>query len=150
VKFLDKTITWFDGAALCLISKEDMEKRDQDFRNQDSSSPLGKAVYEAYDSVDTKATAILQHVSIMIAVTGALYSWTSTAFLKLLFGIETLLYVSLAVCCLRLFMAQDHSASLSDTKNVVVRETLLDLTAKLTFFVSIILIGTVLIELVLR
>ena len=86
----------------------------------------------------------------MIAVTGALYSWTSVAFLKLLFGVETLLYVLLAVFCLRLFMAQDHSVSLSDTQNVVMREALLDLTAKLTFFVSIILIGTVLIELALK
>jgi hypothetical protein len=150
VNLLNKTIACFDSAALRLVSKEELEKRDRDLKNEDPNSALGRAIYEAYDSVDTKATAILQHVSIMIAVTGVLYSWTSIALLRLLFGIETLLYVSLAVFCLRLFMVQNHSESLSDTENAVMREALLDITAKLTFFVSVVLIGTVIIELVLR
>lgn len=132
------------------VSKEELARRDGDFKRDDTTSVLGRAIYNAYDSIDTKATAILQHVSIMIAVTGILYSWTEVSFFKTLFGLETLSYVLLAILCLRLFMEQSHSDQFSDTENVVAREALLDLVAKLTFLVSLFLIGTVIVELVVR
>ncbi|MFZ3310303.1 MAG: hypothetical protein WA280_13145, partial [Xanthobacteraceae bacterium] len=64
-------------------------------------------------------------------------------------GIETLVYVILALFCLRLFMMQHHSGQFSDTQNVVAREAMLDVVAKFTFLISIFLVGTVLLELVM-
>ena len=152
MKFLDDIISKFDALVLRSLSATELRERDEEFRKDANNygDALTRSVYEAYDSIDTKATAILQHVSIMIAVTGILYSQTTGTFFKSLFGIETLLYVILALFCLRLFMMQHHSGQFSDTQNVAAREAILDIVAKFTFLVSIVLVGTILLELVLR
>jgi hypothetical protein len=147
--FLDSMISKFDALVLYFVPDSQLKQREEEFWTEmgSLSSDSKKAIYEAYDSIDTKATAVLQHVSIMIAVTGILYSQASRAF-KWFFGTETLVYVILALFCLRLLMVQHHSSNFGDTKNVVAKEALLDVTAKLTFLISIVLIATVLIELV--
>jgi hypothetical protein len=152
VKLLDEMVSRFDSIVLRSVSDEELQNRDKEFVRDAGlySNTMNRSIYEAYDSIDTKATAILQHVSIMIVATGFLYSLTSVTFLKILFGAETLLYVVLALFCLRLFMHQNHSKDLSETMNVVARESILDLTAKLTFLISLFLIGTVALELVIR
>ena len=151
MKFLDKMIAGFDALTLLFIKHEELKEREAKLPtviHSYDSSP-SKLVRDSYASVDTKATAVLQHVSIMIAVTGILYSQATRSVFKLLFGAETLLYVVLALFCLRLLMAQFQSTT-SETINVSAKEATLELTAKLTFLISVVLIVTVLIELVIR
>jgi hypothetical protein len=148
MKALDEMISRFDSLTLRLVSSRELREREEEFRTE--TPVASKAIYEAYDSVDTKTTAVLQHVSIMIAVTGILYSQTGSLLFKWFFGLETLCYVLLALLCLRLLMSQHHSPTFPDTMNVAAKEATLDLTAKLTFLVSVFLIGTVVLELVAR
>jgi len=150
ISFLDKMISGFDRLILSVFSKDSLRKRDEEFKYEDPSSPLTKAIYEAADSVDTKATAVLQHLSIMIAVTALLLSQVGAGFFMWLFAIEALLYIALALCCLRLFMDQTLSTSFSSTQNVTTKEAILEFTAKATFFVSVILVFSVLIKLVAK
>lgn len=152
MKFLDDMISKFDALMMRSVSSAELTQRDKEFRVEATQygNAINRSIYDAYESIDTKATAILQHVSIMIAVTGILYSQTTPSLFKWLFGIETLIYVVLALFCLRLFMMQHHSHQLSDTQNVVAREVFLDVVAKFTFLVSVFLVGTVLLELVTR
>lgn len=150
--FLDGMISKFDALTLRFISDAGVKQRETEVSSEVSSydSSFSKFIRDAYASVDTKATAVLQHVSIMIAVTGILYSQATGPVFRLLFGAETLLYVVLALFCLRLLMAQSHSKQFGETKNVAAKEAALELTAKLTFLVTILLIVTVIVELVIR
>jgi hypothetical protein len=150
VKLLNDAISKFDALILRSVSDAEIKERDAEFNQEIHlyANARNRSIYDAYDSIDTKATAILQHVSIMIAVTSLLYSQASTPFFHWLFGIETLVYVVLALSCLRLFMMQHHAPQRSATENVVVREALLDVVAKLTFLVTIFLVGTVFLKLV--
>jgi hypothetical protein len=150
--FLNKMISTFDTLTLRLISENELIRREAESTSEIHSydNAPNKFIRGAYASVDTKATAVLQHVSIMIAVTGILYSQANGPVFKLLFGAETLLYVVLALFCLRLLMAQHHSPRFGESKNVAAKEATLELTAKLTFLISVLLIITVLVELVIR
>ncbi|MGB9114268.1 hypothetical protein [Bradyrhizobium sp.] len=151
MKFLDQMISRFDALTLRTSSDADLQKRDKEFRDEAPlyANMLNRSVYEAHDSIDTKATAILQHVSIMIAVSGVLYS-QAASFLRFFFVSEMLLYIILALYCLRLLMAQQMSSSYSDTQNVVAKEAVLDLTAKFTFLISVALVLTVVAEVILK
>jgi hypothetical protein len=148
VKFLDAMISKFDALTLRSSTDEDLQQREKEFREEAGlyGNAVNMSVNEAYDSIDAKATAILQHVSIMIAVSGLLYSQAASVFFRFSFIGEMLLYVVLALFCLRLLMAQHMSPSYSDTKNVVAKEAVLDLTAKFTFLISVALILTVVTE----
>ena len=130
MKFLDLMISKFDALTLRSSSDEDLQKRDKEFRDEIPlyANTVNRSVNEAYDSIDTKATAILQHVSIMIAVSGVLYS-QAASFLRFFFVSEMLLYIILTLSCLRLLMMQHLSPSYSGTQNVVAKEAVLDLTA---------------------
>jgi hypothetical protein len=141
-------IAKFDFLSRLSCSNEELQKRDKEFRSEVTlyNNLNTKAVYEAYDSIDTKATAVLQHVSIMIAVSGVLYSQAASKIFQMLFIGEMLLYIVLALFCLRLLMPQHVSPSYSETQNVVAKESVLDLTAKLTFLISVALILTVIAE----
>jgi hypothetical protein len=151
VKFLDEVISQFDRQVLRFLTSDELQQRKQEFEDEVGryDSNLNKMINDAYDAVDTKATAVLQHVSIMIAVTGVLFSQAGVRF-RWLFGTEMLLYVVLALFCLRLLMAQHHSGQFSDIQNAAAKEAILDLTAKLTFIISVALIITVLAELVVK
>jgi hypothetical protein len=152
VTFLSEMISKFDALTLRFIPDNRLQRREAEFSKETSiyDNNFSRAIHDAYGSIDTKATAVLQHVSIMIAVTGILYSQASAAIFKWLFGAKTLLYVVLALFCLRLLMAQHHSPIFGEAMNVAAKEATLDLTAKLTFLVSIVLIITVVVELVAR
>ena len=149
---LNEMISKFDALTLRLMLDGELKQREAEFGSEVSSydSSFAKFIRDSYASVDTKATAVLQHVSIMIAVTGILYSQANGPVFKGLFGLETLLYVVLALFCLRLLMVQHHSKVFGETKNVAAKEATLELTAKLTFLISVLLIITVLVELVVR
>jgi hypothetical protein len=151
VKFLDSMISTFDALTLRSATDEDLQTREKEFREEILlySNTVNRSVNEAHDSIDTKATAILQHVSIMIAVSGVLYS-QAASFLRFFFVSEMLLYIILTLYCLRLLMAQYMSPSYSDTQNVVAKEAVLDLTAKLTFLISVALVLTVVAEVVVK
>jgi hypothetical protein len=150
MSILSDMISVFDRAAIWSQSDNDLIGRETEFRNDIAryTDNGRKSINEAYDSIDTKATAILQHVSIMIAVSGVLYSTATPKFLQVIFVCEMLLYVGLALCCLRLFMTQHMSPTRSETFNVVAKEAFLDLTAKITFLVSIALVLTVIAEVI--
>jgi hypothetical protein len=150
MSLLDKMISGFDFVALRLQSDSALDNRETEFKRDIAHyNDIGlKSINEAYDSVDTKATAILQHVSIMIAVSGLLYSTAKNVCLQRIFVAEMLLYVGLALCCLRLFMTQHMAPTKAVTFNVVAKEAFLDLTAKATFLVSIALVFTVVAEVV--
>ncbi len=149
MKFLDGMISKPDAAVMRTIPESEIKQRDSEFRNEASlhNNLVNRAIYEAYDSIDTKATAILRPVPIMIAATGILYSSTHGVF-KIRFGFETLFYVLLTMFCLGLFMTRHHATPCSDTENVVMRKAILDLISKLTFLISVILVGTLVAELV--
>ena len=151
MKFLDAVIVQFDQLVLQYLASDELQQRKQEFEEEIGryDTNQNKMVNDAYDAVDTKATAVLQHVSIMIAVTGVLFSQAGVWF-KWLFGTEMLLYVVLALFCLRLLMVQHHSGQFSDIQNAAAKEAILDLTAKLTFVISVVLIITVLAELVVK
>jgi hypothetical protein len=150
--FLNRMISGFDALILRLTPDGELKNREKESSSEVHSydSSLSKFIRDAYASVDIKATAVLQHVSIMIAVTGILYSQANGPVFKWLFGAETLLYVVLALFCLRLLMAQHHAPNFGETTNVAAKEATLELTAKFTFLISILLIITVLVELVVR
>jgi hypothetical protein len=152
VKLLDAMISKFDALTLRPSTAKDLRQREKEFRDEASlyGNAVTRAVYEAYDSIDAKATAILQHVSIMIAVSGVLYSQAASSLFRFLFIGEMLIYIVLALFCLRRLMAQHMSPSYSDTLNVVAKEAVLDLTAKLTFLISVALILTVIGEVVAK
>ena len=147
MKFLDGMISKPDAAVMRTITESEIKQRE--FRNEASlhNNLVNRAILEAYDSIDTKATAILRPVPIMIAATGILYSSTHGVF-KIRFGFETLFYVLVTMFCLRLFMTRHHATPCSDTENVVMRKAILDLVSKLTFLISVILVGTLVAELV--
>jgi hypothetical protein len=149
---LDWMISTFDAGVLRAFGKEELQKRDKEFRAETLlySNAQNRSVNEAYDSIDTKATAVLQHVSIMIAVSGVLYSQAVSSVFGVIFVGEMLLYIILALLCLRLLMAQHFSGKFSDTQNVVAKEALFDLTAKLTYLISIVLILTVAVEVLVK
>jgi hypothetical protein len=151
VKLLDAMISNFDSLTLRSSTEDDLQKRDKEFRDEISvyGNAVIRAVNEAQDSIDAKATARLQHVSIMIAVSGLLYS-QAVSFLRFFFAGEMLLYIILALYCLRLLMAQQLSPAHSDTQNVVAKEAMLDLTAKITFLISVALVLTVVAEVVVK
>ncbi|RTM06371.1 MAG: hypothetical protein EKK33_32745 [Bradyrhizobiaceae bacterium] len=151
MKYLDAMISRFDALTLRFSSDQDLKQREEEFRNEIPlyANAANRLVNEAYDSVDTKATAILQHVSIMIAVSGLLYS-QAASFLRFFFVGEMLLYIILALYCLRLLMMQHVSPAYSDVQNAVCKEAVLDLTAKLTFLVSVALVLTVVAEVLVK
>jgi hypothetical protein len=148
VKFLDAMISTFDTLTRRSSTEEDFRQREKEFRDETSlyGNAVTRSVNEAYDSIDTKSTAILQHVSIMIAVSGVLYTQATKSLFQYLFIGEMLLYVLLALFCLRLLMTQHISSSYDDVQNVVAKESFLDLTAKLTFLISVALVITVIAE----
>ncbi len=82
----------------------------------------------------------------MIAVSGVLYTQASKPLFQYLFIAEMLLYVILALFCLRLLMAQHVSSAYDDVQNVAAKEAFVDLTAKLTFLISVGLVLTVIFE----
>jgi len=151
VKMLNSMISTFDVLTLRSSTDQDLQAKEKEFAEEISllGNKVNQSANEANDSIDTKATAILQHVSIMIAVSGLLYS-LAASFLRFLFVSEMLLYIILALCCLRLLMTQYMSPSYSKTRNVVAKEALLDLTAKLTFLISVALVLTVVAEAVVK
>jgi hypothetical protein len=142
MKLLDSMINKFDAVVLLTTTDDDLNHRLGEFNKDKTASKI----YEAYDSIDAKATAILQHVSIMIAVTSLLFSLAAYPILKVTFVCELLFYIVLALTCLRLFMTQHMSPKFHETKNVVAKEAVLDLTGKFTFLVSIGLILTIVAE----
>jgi hypothetical protein len=148
VKFLDAMISTFDTLTRRSSTEEDFRQREKEFRDETSlyGNAVTRSVNEAYDSIDTKSTAILQHVSIMIAVSGVLYTQATKSLFQYLFIGEMLLYVLLALFCLRLLMTQHISSSYDDVQNVVAKESFLDHTAKLTFLISVALVITVIAE----
>ena len=83
MKFLDAMISRFDALTLRSSTKEDLSEREKEFREEATlhGNAVNMTINEAYDSIDAKATAILQHVSIMIAVSGILYSSIGLAFI---------------------------------------------------------------------
>ena len=146
MSILDSMISMFDSVVLLKTTEDHLNKRLEEFNKDKTASKI----YEAYDSIDVKATAILQHVSIMIAVTSVLFTQTDHTILKVAFVCELLFYIFLALACLRLLMAQHMSPKFHETKDVVAKEATLDLTAKLTFLVSIGLILTVIAEVAMK
>jgi hypothetical protein len=141
-------ISSFDALARQSSTAENLRQRAKEFRAeaQIHGNALTRSVNEAYDSIDVKSTAILQHVSIMIAVSGVLYTQAGRSLFQYLFIGEMLLYVVLALFCLRLLMTQYISPSYDDVQNVAAKESFLDLTAKLTFLISVALVLTVIAE----
>ena len=83
----------------------------------------------------------------MIAIASLLFSQSAKP-LKWIFGFEAILYVLIALCCLRLFMAQELSGTLNDTQGLVAKEALFDRIAKITFIVTIAMVITFAAELV--
>ncbi len=152
MKFLAAMISKFDALTLRSSTDEDLRQREKEFMAEALlyNNTVNRSVNEAYDSIDAKATAILQHVSIMIAVSGLLYTQATSSVFRFFFMGEMLLYVVLALFCLRLLMAQHMSPSYSETKNVVAKEAVLDLTAKFTFLISVALVFTVVAEVVAK
>jgi hypothetical protein len=151
VRWLTAAISASDGLFRRLVSHE-IPKRTKDLSDEVRSydSPATRQIYEAYDAIDTKAAAILQHVSIMTAVAGVLFQTTESALFKLIFGFETSLYIILALFCLRLLMVHHLGPHLSDQSDVAAKEALLALTSKFTFLISVILVVVVIAELVSR
>jgi len=152
MKLLDVMISKFDDLTLRAIHSSDLQNRENEFNSE--AQLLGNATNrlanQTRNSVDTKATAVLQHVSIMIAISGLLYTQSTPTPIKLLFVTEMLLYVALALCCLRLLMTQSMLPSSSDGRNVVAKEAFFDLTAKFTYFISIILVLTIIAEVIFK
>jgi H+/Cl- antiporter ClcA len=141
-------ISTFDALTRRSSTAEDLRQRAKEFRDEAQlrGNAITRSVNEAYDSIDVKSTAILQHVSIMIAVSGVLYTRAARSLFKYLFIGEMLLYVVLALFCLRLLMTQHISSSYDDVQNVAAKESFVDLTAKLTFLISVALVLTVIAE----
>jgi hypothetical protein len=153
VNFLSEMIRAVDGLILRIfLSDSDLSERNEEFIHEtgDYDSNKSTIVRDTYGTIDVKATAVLQHVSIMIAVSGLLYSQAASKFFRFGFSGEMLLYVILALFCLRLLMVQHVSPSYSDAQNVVAKEAVLDLTAKLTFMISVALVLTVVAEVVVK
>ena len=153
MRFLSEIIRKFDVLILrVFLSGDDLRARDKEFNDEVGhyDNNLNTMIHDAHDSIDTKTTAVLQHVSIMIAVSGVLYSQAASSLFRYIFIAETLLYVVLTLFCLRLLMAQTHSSNFSDTQNATAKEAVLDLTAKFTFLISVALILTVMAELVIK
>ena len=151
MKFLDAMISKFDALTLWSSTDQNLRQREKEFNEEAQlyGNAVTRSVNEAYDSIDAKATAILQHVSIVIAVSGFLYAQASSFFRFFFIG-EMLLYVVLALFCLRLLIAQQMSSSFSDPRNVVAKEAVLDLTAKFTFLISVTLVLTVVAEVAIK
>lgn len=149
MKLFDSLIAALDRFLMRFISSEEIDKRDRELTREVGvyDQNRTKIVYEGHDSVDTKSTAILQHVSIMIAIASLLFSQSAKP-LKWIFGFEAILYVLIALCCLRLFMAQELSGTLNDTQGLVAKEALFDRIAKITFIVTIAMVITFAAELV--
>ncbi len=151
MKSVSTLIGKIDSLLLRPFSDDELNQRYAEFTNEISrrDDAHEKMAREEYDSIDTKAAAVLQHVSIMIAVSSLLLSQASKCF-KWIFGIEAILYVILALCCLRALTSQHLSGNFNNFQDVTAKQALLDLTTKLTFLLSVVLIITVVIELIFR
>ena len=147
--WLRKLVEGFDFLAKLLLPKTELKEWRQDLNKdfKEYGSPNTEFVYQAFDSIDTKTTAVLQHVSIMIAVSGVLFT-QSTGAIRIIFGLEMIVYIFLTLFLLRFLMRQ-HSFSEDDLWEVARREMLLDLTTQTTFLTSLCLILTFGFELVL-
>ena len=149
MKILDWLISLADNLFRLLIANGRLPERERSLNQQAQiyGNSVTMAVRDSYASVDAKSAAILQHVSIMIAVSGLLYSQASIAptFAKIFLG-EMLVYIFLALFCLRLLMGKNLYQTNSETLNVVAKDALVDVTAQLTFLVTIILVTTVIVE----
>jgi hypothetical protein len=148
VSLLKKMIVVFD--APFSLSKGKLDADEKAFRGEAllRGNATNDTVNGAHDAIDAKSAAILTHVSVMIAVSGILGTQSASSVIALLFVVEMLLYVVLALFCLRLLMMQDILPNESNTFNAVAKETVLELTAKLTFLISIGLVLTVVVELI--
>ncbi len=135
----------FDRAISALIDEKKLAGARRDFENE-PETPLNRAVYETLATVDTKATAVLTHVSVMLAAAGVLYSQT-TGFLRYMFGAELVAYVVMTLCCLRLIMIP-YLDEEPTSNEAVRREAILDGTARFTFFISVIFAVTFVAELI--
>ncbi len=152
MKLLTKMIHCIDALFLRFFFTKSLQEQSYQEFNREASlydSNLNTLVRDTHASVDTKATAVLQHVSIMIAVSGLLYTQATNAILKGIFIAEMLLYVILTLFCLRLLMVQSPSPNFSEISDAAAKQLLLDMTAKLTFVISIALSVTVLVEVVI-
>lgn len=151
-EYLSGMMRFADTQILRIFAEDEVAKRvdelSAEIHNYDSSPT--KIVRDVYGSIDTKATAVLQHVSVMIAISGVLYSSASALFVRVVFAIEMLLYVALALVCLRLLMSQHFSSTFDERQDAVARQAVFDITAKFTFLVSIALIVMVVVEIFVK
>ncbi len=145
---LTALISLTDRLLLCAIAAKDLTDREHEINREANAhdTKIAKLIYEALDSIDTKATAVLQHVSIMIAVSGALYAKADSKFFQIIFVSEMLVYVLMALLCLRLLMTQHVSTDFNPSKDTVAKEAIMDLTSKLTFAVTLALAVSVVAE----
>jgi hypothetical protein len=141
-------ISLFDRLLLCAITAKDLDDREHELKRESNThdTKIAKLIYDALDSIDTKATAVLQHVSIMIAVSGALYTKADSKAFQIIFISEMLVYVLMALLCLRLLMTQCVSSDFEASKDAVAKEAIMDLTSKLTFVVTLALVVSVIAE----
>jgi hypothetical protein len=152
VKFFNAAFNQFDKLILFFVRDEERKKRAKllEADAMDYNSVQKKILYDAYDAIDTKAAAVLQHVSIMTAVAGVLFSQTDAGFFRWVLGIETLVYLILALSCLRLLMTDQYYEKELSVESVARQEGILEFTAKITFLVSVVLIVTVFAKLVVK
>ena len=151
MKFLDWLISFIDGITL-RISAEQLNERSKKTQLLVGGYDSGPArfVRDSFASIDAKATAVLQHVSIMIAVSGILYTQATGKFFGFLFALEMLIYVVLAVFCLRLLMTKYVPGATSEIDDTLAKDAVFDAVAKLTYFLSLVLVVTVVLELVVK
>lgn len=117
-------------------------------RHKQLNSPAGGAAAQSYSTSDAKNTALLTHVSIMIAICGLLFSQEQSQAFVWIYGLEIVAYLLIAICCMRGLMSSklpNHTEYFADAH---FKETLFNKCALWAILLTIILAAAVVFEVI--
>lgn len=150
MNILDLIIRGFDWL-LSLISRQSIKTmKVEDLRARPADNEPARVLSESLNATDSRATAVLQHLSIMVALCGILYSQPdSGSTIKFVFVTELFMYLLLTLCCLRLLVDRSTYVIFEGRdleKEALWKEKILYLTVQCTFVTTIALAASVFIK----
>ncbi len=152
--WLNKFLFWFDKSISPVVgsSIDTVEVRDFQLREGAADSNPARVISSSLTTTDARSTAILQHVSIMIAVCGLLYSQSDKgSCFRFVFAVELFCYVLLTLFCLRLLLdrsGNDRENRPDLQKEALWKEKVQYITGQLTFLITVALAITVLFKVI--
>jgi hypothetical protein len=152
--WINGVLSWFDRAISLIVgsSIDTVDLTELKNREGAADSNPARVLSSSLNSTDVRSTAILQHVSIMIAVCGLLYSQSENgSCFRFVFAIELLCYVLLTLFCLRLLLdrsGNDQQERPDLQKEALWKEKVQYRTGQLTFLVTVALAITVIFKVI--